>query len=87
MGDYRLTIGFAAYEHLALKKQDRCLPAVRDAAAEAPCRALFRRGRADLGRGVLRRLPDNRCVLRFKGGPGAAALWQASDLRLHSFTR
>ncbi|WP_068110708.1 hypothetical protein [Nocardioides dokdonensis] len=39
MGDYRLTIGFAADEHPALKKQDRCLPAVRDAAPEAP--ALF----------------------------------------------
>lgn len=39
MGDYRLTIGFAAEEHPALKKQDRCLPAVRAAAPEAP--ALF----------------------------------------------
>lgn len=39
MGDYRLTIGFAAKEHPALRKQDRCLPAVRKAAPEAP--ALF----------------------------------------------
>ena len=39
MGDYRLTIGFAPDEHPALKKQDRCLPAVRVAAPEAP--ALF----------------------------------------------
>ncbi len=47
MGDSRLTIGFAAEEHPALKKQDRCLPAVRDAAPEAPALFELSRGADD----------------------------------------